>query len=114
MAIVQKVIILNKPFKIFGFTFVQLVVLAGAALCGLWIGCAVPQVKFNGIPLGFWVFIILFCSAMVFVNASSIKPWQWWRNSILKLANLLPTEILPKPSPAKIYPQEDRQGSKQL
>jgi hypothetical protein len=114
MAIVQKVIVLNKPFKIFGFSFVQWIVLTGAALAGLWLGFIMPPVKINGIQLGIWVTIIFFCVAMVFVNASSIRPWQWWRNRILSLSNLLPTEILPQPRPARIYPEEDRQDAKQL
>src|ERR1700722_15436433 len=114
MAVVQKVFVLNKPFKLFGFTFVQWIVLAASALIGLWLGCIMPQVKFNNIPLGFWVFFVFFFSAIVFVNASSIKPWQWWRNSILRFSNLLPTEILPQPHPAKVYPNEDRPSSKQL
>jgi len=114
MAIVQKVIVLNKPFKLFGFTFVQLIILGGAALIGLWLGTIMPQVKINNIPLGFWVVLVFFCSAMVAVNASSIKPWQWWRNGLLSLSSLLPTEILPNSRPAKIYPQDDGQGFKQL
>jgi hypothetical protein len=114
MAIVQKVIVLNKPFKIFGFTFVQWIILAGTALAGLWLGTAMPQVKFNGIQLGIWITITTPCIALVCVNASSIKPWQWWRNRILSLSNLLPTEILPQPRPANIYPEEDRQEAKQL
>ena len=114
MAIVQKVIVLNKPFKVFGFTFVQLIILTGAALVGLWLGFIMPPVKINGIQLGIWVTIVFFCLAMVFVNASSIKPWQWWRNRLLSLSNLLPTEILPRPLPAKIYLQEDKRDAKQL
>jgi hypothetical protein len=115
MAIVHKVIVLNKPFKVFGFTFVQLIFLALAGLIGLWLGTAVPQVKINGIQLGAWItFVITPCVALVAVNASSIKPWQWWRNRILSLSNLLPTEILPKPSPANMYPLEDRNSSRQL
>ncbi len=114
MAIVQKVIVLNKPFKIFGFSFVQWIFLTLAALGGLWLGTAMPQVKINGIQLGIWITIITPCVALVAVNASSIKPWQWWRNRILNLSNLSPTEILPKPVPAKIYPEADKLNADQL
>ena len=45
MAIIQKVIVLNTPFKLFGFTFMQLVILLVAALLGLWIGSLMPPIK---------------------------------------------------------------------
>jgi len=106
MAIVHKVILLHKPFKVFGFTIVQLCVLLGTSLLGLWIWANLPPVKVNGLPLGFLVFMFILCIGIVFVHASLIQPWQWWRNRILSVAQLLPTEILPKPQPPKTYIEE--------
>jgi hypothetical protein len=103
MAIVHKVIVLNTPFKLFGFSFIQWLVLLVTGLIGLWIGFSMPTVKFNGLPLGFLVFMAILCGGMVFVHASLIQPWQWWRNRFLHIAKLLPTEILPKPQPIKTY-----------
>lgn len=114
MAIVHKVIILNKPFKLFGFSFVQWIVLASTSLIGLWIGFSLPPVKFNGLPLGFIVFMIIVCGGIVFVHASLIQPWQWWRNRILSLAQMLPTEILPKPQAAKTYIEDAAKQSNKL
>src|SRR5271163_2105243 len=103
MAIVHKVIILHTPFKIFGFTFIQWFVLLVTSALGLWLGFSVPMVKINGLPLGFLVFMTFLCGGIVFVHASVIKPWQWWLNRVLYAAQLLPTEILPKPRPVKTY-----------
>ncbi len=107
MAIVHKVIILNKPFKLFGFSFIQLAIFVFTGLIGLWIGFSVPQVKVNGLPLGFLVFMLIICGGMVFVHATLIQPWQWWRNRILSLAGLLPTKILPRPQAPNIYIEEN-------
>lgn len=114
MAIVHKVIILNKPFKLFGFSFIQWIVLLGTSLIGLWIGFSMPPVKFNGLPLGFLVFMVIVCGGIVFVHASLIQPWQWWRNRFLYLANLLPTQILPKPQPARTYLEEGQKEANKL
>jgi hypothetical protein len=108
MAIVHKVIILNKPFKLFGFSFIQWIVLLSTSLIGLWIGFNMPAVKFNGLPLGFLVFMVIICGGIVFVHASLIQPWQWWRNRILYAAQMLPTQILPKPQPLKTYIIEEK------
>lgn len=110
MAIIQKVIVLNTPFKLFGFTFMQLVILLVAALLGLWIGSLMPPIKIGPAPLNVWVIILTPGAAMTFIAASQMKSWQWWRNRIFGLANLLPTQVLPKPRPAPIY-LDDGKGS---
>lgn len=103
MAIVHKVIILNTPFKVFGYSFVQWILLSVIALVSSWAWFSTPPVKVNGLPLGLFVFVAIVCTGIVFVHASSIKPWQWWLNRVLYAAQLLPTEILPKPQPIKTY-----------
>jgi hypothetical protein len=113
MAIVQKVIVLNKPFKIFGFSFIQWILILAVVFIGLWVGAMMPQVKINGVQLSIWVTLFFFCLAPA-VNVFSIKPWPWWRNRLLSISNLLPTEILPKSQPAKIYFEEDTPQDKQL
>ena len=114
MAIVHKVIILNKPFKLFGFSFLQLGVLVGTGLIGLWTWSIMPPAKINGLPLGFLVFMFIICGGMVFVHASLIQPWQWWRNRALYLANLLPTKILPQPQAPKVYIEENTKEKNKL
>lgn len=111
MAIVQKVIILNKPFKLFGFTLPQGVLLVGSGLLGLMVGSNLPQIKIAGAPLIFWVTFISFCSALIFISASQMKPWAWWRNRILSIAGLTPNEILPKTQAAKTYLVEEKADS---
>ncbi len=103
MAIVHKVIVLNKPFKLFGFTIFQGIALVFAALLGLWVGTSMPAIKVNGIPIGIWSFILITSGAIVPIYALQIKPWAWWRNRVLSLAKLLPSEILPKPEAPTTY-----------
>lgn len=114
MAIVHKVIILNTPFKLFGYSFVQWIFLGIVALISCWAWFSTPPVKINGLPLGLFVFLGIFCTGIVFIHASLIKPWQWWRSRILSLAKLLPTEILPKPQPAKVYFENAPKSSKAI
>jgi hypothetical protein len=114
MAVVHKVIILNTPFKLFGFSFIQWLVLLITSSLGLWIGFSMPQVKINGLPLGFLVFMVIICGGIVFVHASLIQPWQWWLNRLLYAAKLLPTEILPKPQPIETYFEESPKQSNKL
>ncbi len=108
MAIIQKVIVLNTPFKLFGFTFAQLITLLVASLLGLWIGSLMPSVKIGPAPLNVWVIILTPGGAMTFIAASQMKTWQWWRNRILGLSNLLPSEVLPKPQQAPIYLEDGK------
>jgi hypothetical protein len=103
MAIVHKVIVLNKPFKLFGFTIFQGIALIFSALIGLWVSTSMPPIKINGIPLGIWMFILITSAAIVPIYALQIKPWPWWRNRVLYVARLLPTEIFPKPQTANTY-----------
>ncbi len=114
MAIVHKVIILNTPFKLFGYSFVQWILLTFTALIACWAWFSTPPVKVNGLPLGLFVFVTIVCTGIVFVHATSIKPWQWWLNRVLYAAQLLPTEILPKPQPVKTYFEENSVQSNKM
>lgn len=103
MSTVQKVIILNKPFKLFGFTIPQGLLVVASGLLGLLVGSNLPSFKIAGAPLLFWITFLSICSALIFVSASQMKPWIWWRNRILSVAGLTSKEILPKFQPAKVY-----------
>jgi hypothetical protein len=107
MAIVHKVIVLNTPFRLFGYSFVQWVVLLFTALISCWAWFSCPPVKINGLPLGLFAFLAIFCTGIVFVHASLIKPWQWWLNRVLYAAQLLPTKIFPQPQPIKRYIEDN-------
>jgi hypothetical protein len=114
MAIVHKVIILNTPFKVFGFSLIQLIVLLATSAIGLWSGFNMPPVKINGLPLGLFVFLGIFCTGIVFVHATLIKPRQWWLNRVLYAAKLVPLELLPKPQPIKTYFEDPPKQSNKL
>jgi hypothetical protein len=114
MAIVHKVIILNTPFKLFGFSFVQWIVLLLTALISCWAWFNTPPVKINGLPLGLFVFLAIFCTGIVFVHATLIKPRQWWLNRILYAARLVPLELMPKPQPIKTYFEDEPKPSNKL
>jgi hypothetical protein len=58
--------------------------------------------------------MFIICGGMVFVHASLIQPWQWWRNRALYLANLLPTKILPQPQAPKVYIEENTKEKNKL
>ena len=114
MAIVHKVIILNTPFRLFGYSFVQWIFLLGGAAAGVWVWFSMPNIKIHGLPLQFLenvpvglIFFVGIISAGGFIaHATLLKPWQWWLNRALYAAQMLPTEIFPKPQPAKTYFQE--------
>jgi len=105
MSRVHRVIILNKPLKIRGFTLLQwcLMVLAAAAAfaLGSWVP---PNIKVGNISLGFWVGLLVFSVVLVLVNASEMKPSVWWKNNLLYRLRLIPTQYLPRPIQGMIYP----------
>jgi hypothetical protein len=105
MSVVRKVELLNVPYRFYGFTVVQLLLLFFAGLIGFHAAMNVPNVKvFNGLPLGFLVFMGIFCGAMVFVFANQIRPLQWWRNKLLYTLGIRPSMYVPCHEPAHIYP----------
>lgn len=105
MSQAHKVIILNKPLKIFEFTIIQLILLFFSLLAAFGIATQIPKEwKINGIPGGFAVGITIFCVMLALVKMSEVKPWAWWRNMVLYRLRAVPTIFIPKPEEAPIYP----------
>lgn len=105
MSVVRKVELLNVPYRFYGLTIGQILLLALAALIGFHLAMNVPNVTvFQGMPLGFLVFMAVFCGAMVFVFANQIKPMQWWRNKVIYTFGIRPTIYVPCQKPAPNYP----------
>lgn len=108
MSQIHKVIILNKPLKIFDFTPVQLIIML---LCI--VGCLIlsskipPDWKLDKMPMGFLIPFVIFCLALVFVKGSELKPARWWLNLFLYRLNLATRVFLPHPEPSQIYPDPD-------
>jgi hypothetical protein len=105
MSQMHKVIILNKPLKVFDFTIIQLGMMFFAVLFAFAAATQVPkEVKVNGMPGGAVVFIVLICAAIALVKMSEIKPWAWWKNMLVYRFKMVPTVWLPHPEIAPIYP----------
>ena len=75
MSISQRVVILNKPLKIYNYTIIQWIVLAGTLVLALLVGFHMPgNIKVANLPLGFWLGLTIFCLGIVFVHAVQMKP----------------------------------------
>jgi hypothetical protein len=110
MSLVHKVIILNKPLKIRGFTVGQWCILAVSIALALLLAFKVPQDwKLGNLPVGLFVFIFIFGGAMAGVNAAEFKPFAWWRNLFLyKVFGTLPRSYYPYvEEQTQIYPDPD-------
>lgn len=105
MSVVHRVIVLNKPFKIRGYTIMQWLVLGVCAVLALFLATKCPQNwKFNGAPVGVFVFVIVLGAGIAYVSATQMKPGAWWRNKFLYTLGVCPTIFLPKREEAVIYP----------
>jgi len=105
MSQIHKVILLNKPLKIFDFTPLQLVLMFMSTIAAFWVGSSIPQGwKVGNLPTGFVVGMLILCAAIVLVKMSEVKPWAWWRNLLLYRLNMVPTVFLPRPEPGQLYP----------
>jgi len=105
MSQVHKVIILNKPLKIFDFTPLQLILLLVSTVVALIVGSKMPgNWKINGLPVGFLVGMVIFCGALVVVKMSEVKPWIWWKNLLVYRLRMAPTIFMPRPEEEAIYP----------
>lgn len=112
MSLVHKVIILNKPLKIRGFTFPQWALLAIAVGLGFFLAFKVPQdwkLPGTNLPLGVLVWVVIVGGAIAGVNAAEFKPFAWWRNLLLyKVFNALPKNYYPNvEEQTQIYPDPD-------
>ena len=105
MSQMHKVIILNKPLKVFDFTIIQLGMMFFAVLFAFFAATQVPKdVKVNGMPGSAVLFIVLICADIALVKMSEIKPWGWWINMVAYRAKLIPSVWMPHPEVAPIYP----------
>ncbi len=106
MSQVHKVIILNKPLKIFDFTPFQLILLVAATVTALLVGTNIPKDwKVGNLPAGFLAGLLIFCAAIVGVKMSEVKPWIWWKNNLLYRLGMVPKVFIPRPEdPPHIYP----------
>jgi hypothetical protein len=106
MSQIHKVILLNKPLKIFDFTPFQLILMFFSTILAFIVAGNVPSSwKLpNGLPVGFLLGLLIFCAAIVVVKMSEVKPWVWWRNMFTYRLKLVSTVYLPKPEPGQVYP----------
>ncbi|MBX9688583.1 MAG: hypothetical protein K2X27_17875 [Candidatus Obscuribacterales bacterium] len=112
MSLVHKVIILNKPLKIRGFTFGQWALLAISVALGFFLAFKVPQdvkVPFTNLPMGLIAWVVIVGGAVAGVNAAEFKPFAWWRNLLLyKVFNAVPRAYFPHvEEQTQIYPDPD-------
>lgn len=105
MSLVHRVIVLNKPLKIRGFSILQWVQIVLALALSFGVFTLFPKEwKIGNLPTGFIVALIFFCGVMVLINALEMRPFAWWRNKFLYGLKVLPIEFLPHPEEAHIYP----------
>ncbi|HEY9732652.1 MAG TPA: hypothetical protein V6C89_12110 [Drouetiella sp.] len=113
MSQVHKVIILNKPLKIFDFTPIQLIMHVIAIITALLMATNMPKEwKFNNVPAGVFVFVAIVGASIVLGKMSEVKPWSWWKNMVLYRLGLVPNLFVPKPEPAPLYPDPNIIDSK--
>ncbi|MFN8655291.1 MAG: hypothetical protein U0105_03030 [Candidatus Obscuribacterales bacterium] len=105
MSLVHRVIKLNEPFKIRGYTVPQWILMAVALGLAFLIGTKVPQDwKLGNLPVGFLVGLAIFCGAIVFISATQMRPISWWKNAFLYKLKLMPLVYLPHAEEGAIYP----------
>ncbi len=116
MSRVHKVIVLNKPFKLWDFTVRQLLMRVVSICISLYILSSVPQQwKVGNLPANILLAIVFFCVCLPAVKFTDLKPINWWRNLLLYKLRIVPTTFIPRPEPGRIYPdptiQEPRKKS---
>ncbi|MBY0358999.1 MAG: DUF4407 domain-containing protein [Candidatus Obscuribacterales bacterium] len=110
MSIVHKVIVLNTPLKIRGYTVPQWILLAVSVGLAFFIGAKVPpDWKIGNLPLGLFVGLAIFSVAIVFIFAAETKPMAWWRNFFLyRIFNTMPKAYYPHiEEQTQLYPDPD-------
>ena len=105
MSLVHRVIILNKPLKIRGFSILQWCLMVLTLGFSFGIFTLFPKEwKLGNLPTGFIVALCFFCAVLMLINALELKPLAWWRNRIFYGLNVLPIQFLPHPEEAQPYP----------
>lgn len=110
MSQIHKVIVLNTPMKIRGYTVPQWILLAISVGLAFLAGSKVPpDWKLGNLPLGLFAGLAIFSVALVFVFASETKPLAWWRNFFLyRIFHSVPTAYYPHmEEQTQIYPDPD-------
>lgn len=105
MSLVHRVIVLNKPLKIRGYTIFQWVLMVAGAGLGFTAFSFVPKEwKLGNVPVGLIVGIGVFCAVMVPMTMLELRPRAWWKNQFLYRLKLAPTTFLPHPEQGRAYP----------
>ena len=105
MSQIQRVIILNKPFKIRNYTPFQWLVLLVSVGIAFLVGSKVPHdFKIGGAPAGVWVGVFIFGIGAGYIHVVQRRPFAWWRNRITYSLGLSPTLYLPKREEGQEYP----------
>jgi hypothetical protein len=102
---INKVIILNKPFKLMDFTIRQILLLVVIIGLGLLVFSRIPQQwKLGHLPVNFLVLLGFVCVGLPMVKFTDLKPMAWWKNVVLYKLKLVPAVFIPKPEKGHIYP----------
>jgi hypothetical protein len=105
MSVVHRVIILNKPLKLRGYTISQWVLLGLTLVSALIVASWIPPTwKIGGLPVCFLVGLTVFCVGIVFVHAGQMKPPLWWMNQIYYRLNIYPKLYFPHREEGVPYP----------
>lgn len=105
MSQVHKVINLKTPLKIFGLTIKQLIALAFGGILGFIVASKCPgDWKVGNLPIGLFAFVIIISLGGALGFMTELKPFAWWKNSILFTLGLQPRIIVPRPEEGQIYP----------
>lgn len=109
MSQVHRVIILNRPMKIRGYTPFQWILMVASAAGAFAVLSWFPKEwKVQNLPVGFLVGLCVFCVALVFIHASQLKTFIWWRNVIFYALGVLPRVFLPHSEPSVTYLEPDK------
>ncbi len=107
MSRLHRVIILNKPLKIRGFTVIQWISLGLSVALGLWASTSlVPKEwKVANAPAGVFVFVGIVGGIVALISALEMKPLVWWTNQAAYRLKLKPVTFLPHTEqPSAVYP----------
>jgi hypothetical protein len=107
MSRIHRVIVLNKPLKIRGFTVLQWVTLGLSIALGLWVSTAVvpKEWKIANAPAGVFIFVGIVGGIIALISALEMKPLIWWVNHVTYRLGIMPLSYLPnKESSTTMYP----------
>ncbi len=105
MPLNQKVVILNKPLKLFGLTVKQWFFMVPVAIFAFWTGSMwPPSWKLQNLPAGFVWGMAIFCGGLVAVHMNEVRPSIWWVNFFnYHIFKIMPTTYLPHHEEATLY-----------